>query len=142
MRYLLNRMANGVIRVMICLLMPTWTGLMAQDNKVSEKFSILLSEKKDAGKKADAGVKIFSDKDYVFDQLPADLLGMDFLVTSMMSDNVVIPVTEGYVYMVTPLDGEVGSQEKQLVEMGFIKAGHPGFKLFKEQQQATGLFQK
>ena len=138
----MNRMANGVIRVMICLLMPTWTGLMAQDNKVSEKFSILLSEKKDAGKKADAGVKIFSDKDYVFDQLPADLLGMDFLVTSMMSDNVVIPVTEGYVYMVTPLDGEVGSQEKQLVEMGFIKAGHPGFKLFKEQQQATGLFQK
>ncbi|HRO69852.1 MAG TPA: sialidase family protein [Chitinophagaceae bacterium] len=142
MKYLLNKMVRRVIPTVIFLLLSAGSALLAQNGNVVDKFAVVVSEKNDTGKKASAGTKIFYDQDFVFDQLPSILSEMDFLTTSMLSGNRVIPVTEGYVYIVTPLDGEAGSQEKQLVAMGFVKTSHVGFKLFKEQQQEAGIFEK
>lgn len=131
------------VAVSVCLVMIScWSVLVAQPSQATQNFSVVVSEKSDGGKRVAAGAKIFDDKDHVFKKLPSYLSGMDYLVTSMRSRNRIIPLTEGYVYMVTPLAGQEGSQEQQLIAMGFVRTEHPALVLFKGQKQQAGVFKK
>lgn len=133
-----------IIYAVICVSFQLWPGclpLMAQPPVTMDSFSVLVSGRGN-GARAVRGAKVFSDKEYVFGKLPACLLGMDYFETSMTSRNNLIPVTEGYLYMVTPLAGQEGSQEDHLKSMGFVKTEHAPFNLFKEQKQRTGIFKK
>ena len=126
----------------VLLLLSGSPAIFAQSGNANHEFAVVISEKRSMAKKARAGAKIFNDRKYVFGQLPAYLSEMDYLVTSMTSGGRMIPVTEGYVYIVTPLAGEKGSQEEQLAAMGFVRTDQKTFTLFKGQKQEIGIFRK
>lgn len=108
----------------------------------SSRFAVVVSGKKDLGQKTKPGSKVFRDQYYLFKQLPSVLSGLDYLPTYMTKENQVRPLTEGWLYMVTPLEGQPGSQQQQLINMGFVNTGNPSFQLFKEQTEKIGVFKK
>jgi len=142
MQFFLENITTRLGRYIVCLsamLLPAV--LFAQPFHKQEGLAVVMSEKATASKAA-KGKRIFSDKGHVFDRLPSWLAGMDYLQTSMLDSNAIIPVTEGEVYMITPVSGQPGSQEKQLLSMGFVQTADASFKLFREQRQKIGVFKK
>lgn len=91
---------------------------------------------------ATKGEKIFKDQNDVFEELPSFLNGLNYLVGSKQTGDRIVPITTGRIYVVTPLSGEQGSQEKALKKAGFTKLEHPSFSLFKNQPQQIGVFVK
>lgn len=115
--------------------------VFAQPDIVSA-FAHVYSERPDEVGKAGVGVRIFSDREYVFAQLPPFLSKAHYLIGSMSNGNRIVPVTEGKVYVITPLAGHEGSQEKRLAAEGFVRVEYPSFRLFKEQAGEIGIFEK
>jgi len=108
----------------------------------SSGFAVVVSGKKGWGQKAKPGSRVFSDQSYLIKQLPPILSGLDYLPTYMSAENQLRALTEGWLYMVTPLEGQPGSQQQQLTDMGFVNTGTPSFQLFKEQKDKIGVFRK
>lgn len=94
------------------------------------------------GIEAKPGAIVFEDQPYQLLTVPECLKGLDLLPTAMSDSNLVIPVTEGVIYFVTPLAGQDYSQENVLIEQGFEKMTVPSFQLFKSQKQQVGIFRK
>lgn len=133
---------RGAILMLALLLATQCSALLAQSLHKPGEFAVVFSENKQTGVAVRKGMKVFNDKTYVFAQVPEYLSGMDYLLTSMDSANRIIPVTEGYIYMITPLTGNEGSQAAQLIEKGFKQTDHASFSLFKEQKGKVGVFSK
>ena len=67
------------------------------------------------------GDKIFTNRDYVFGDIPDCLCGLSYLKTGISSDVLATVTEDGYVYVLTQVDGTSNAQEMTLVEDGFTK---------------------
>ena len=67
------------------------------------------------------GNKIFSNRDYTFGEIPSCLYGASFLQTGISASVTATATTDGYVYVLTQVDGTSNSQEAALAEGGFVK---------------------
>lgn len=122
-----------------CLLgLEVW----AQSLDNTKEMAAVYPEKEDLVGVATPGVPVFTDQGYVFGELPDFLEGKGYLLGSMSKGSRVVPVTTGLLFIVTPLEGESGSQAKRLEAQGFTKIEQPSFSLFQEQEEAIGIFTK
>jgi predicted neuraminidase len=90
--------------------------------------------------KASKGGKVFSDRPFIMQELPAVLSRSSFVQGSMEEGVRFKAATSGVLYVVTPLKGQPNSTEEALVQQGFTKLDQPSFKLFKGQTQEIGIF--
>ncbi|MBQ6893291.1 MAG: exo-alpha-sialidase [Clostridia bacterium] len=67
------------------------------------------------------GNSIFTNRDYAFGEIPDCLCGLSYLKTGISSDVLATVTEDGYVYVLTQVDGTSNAQEAALVEDGFTK---------------------
>ena len=67
------------------------------------------------------GNTIFSNRDYMFGDIPNCLTGHSYLQAGISSDVFGTVTEDGYVYVITQVDGTSNSQEAALSESGFAK---------------------
>lgn len=88
------------------------------------------------------GAKLFTDRDYQAENLPALLGGRTFVQASINGTAVEV-VREGLVLVVTPLpDRNRDSVSDQLTQQGFEKVAQPEFRLFGTPANICTTFQK
>src|SRR6185436_5557601 len=89
-----------------------------------------------------AGVKLFTDREYVADELPEPVRGLPFLLTSIekLDVNVTKP---GVIFALTPtIRPKAASQEEALKQAGFVKVDVPEVQLFAGEINRVSLFRK
>jgi len=88
------------------------------------------------------GVKLFTDRGYVADQLPQEVVGLPFLRTSIA--RTAVEVTKpGTLYALTPTERpKASSQEKALKKAGFVKVEVPEVQLFPGEINRVSLYRK
>ncbi|MDO4583820.1 MAG: sialidase family protein [Planctomycetia bacterium] len=91
----------------------------------------------------ETGQKIFTNRDYTFNEIPAALKGKNFLFSSIDETSAVC-TQAGMVYVATPLpDRNSDSMAKTLEKVGFEKVALPEFLLFGySSADVVTLFQK
>ena len=67
------------------------------------------------------GNSIFTNRDYAFGEIPSCLEGLPYLKTGISSDVLATVTEDGFVYVLTQVDGTSNAQEATLVEDGFTK---------------------
>ena len=139
-----NKYLTVYILVFITLLqeLSVRANAMTRPIDVISPLATVFPEHDDKVDKAIKGERIFADRDYVFVHLPSFLSEAHYLIGSMSKGNRIVPVTEGSVLVVTPLAGQVGSQEEALLEEGFERVDYPSFTLFAGQDVSIGIFKK
>jgi len=88
------------------------------------------------------GVKLFTDRDYVIDELPAEVGDLRFLRTTI--ESVDVEVTKpGLIYALTPTTRPTAaSQEVALKAAGFVKVNVPETQLFPGEINRVSLYRK
>lgn len=115
---------------------------MIQSTDTIPPLATVFPEHDDKIGKAAQGERIFADQEYVFAELPSFFSEVHYLVGSMEEGNRIVPVTEGSLFVVTPLAGQEGSQEEALLADGFERVYYPSFTLFEGQDVSIGIFKK
>lgn len=70
----------------------------------------------------EAGDKVFANRTYTFEEnIPTYLVGKTYLRTNLADAVSATAVTDGYVYVLTQVDGTSDSQEAALIENGFTE---------------------
>jgi len=88
------------------------------------------------------GVKLFTDREYVIQELPDAVRGLPFLRTSIASLDVEC-VQPGTLYALTPtLRPQAASQEAALKQAGFTKVDVPEVSLFPGEINRVSLYRK
>jgi hypothetical protein len=136
-----NLVTNAIFTC-ACFLSFASSRLEAQSVNTAREFAVVTDNKNVPAKKVKIGAKIFQDANYSFAVIPPFLKDMYYLETSVYKSNIIIPITEGFVYMVTPLSGQNGSQENQLIELGFVQTDQSSFTLINDQKIKIGVFRK
>ena len=72
------------------------------------------------------GNTIFTNRDYTFGDIPDCFEGLPHLTTGISSDIFATVTVDGYVYVLTQVDGTSNSQEAALAEDGFTKVATIG----------------
>jgi hypothetical protein len=88
------------------------------------------------------GVKLFTDRDYVIDELPAQVRELRFLRTSI--ERVVVDVIKpGTLYALTPTSRpKAASQTEALLRAGFLQVDGPEVQLFPGEINRVRLYRK
>jgi predicted dehydrogenase len=88
------------------------------------------------------GVKLFTDRDYVIDEMPEAVRGLPFLRTSIEKLDVQI-TKPGTLFALTPtIRPKAASQETALQEAGFTKVDVPEVQLFPGEINRVSLYRK
>lgn len=88
------------------------------------------------------GAKLFTDRDYVAENLPELFKGREFVEVSIEGASVTV-ASDGIVFAITPLPNRnQDSVAKELEEQGFVKAAQPEFRLFGSNANICTTFQK
>lgn len=88
------------------------------------------------------GVKLFTDRDYVIDELPEVVRGLPFLRTSIEKCGVEVK-KPGTLYALTPtIRPGAASQDAALIHEGFTKVNAPEVQLFPGEINRVSLYQK
>jgi len=88
------------------------------------------------------GVKLFTDRDYVIDQLPDAVRGLPFLRTSIEKTDVEV-TKPGTLFALTPaIRPKAASQEEALKRAGFTKVDVPEVQLFPGEINRVSLYRK
>jgi len=88
------------------------------------------------------GVKLFTDRDYVIDELPSEVLDLPFLRTSI--ERIDVEVSQpGVLYALTPTTRpQAASQEIALQGAGFVKVERPEVQFFPGEINRVSLYRK
>jgi predicted neuraminidase len=88
------------------------------------------------------GEKLFTDREYVIDEMPAEVSGLTFHRTSI--EKLDVEVTKaGTLFALTPtIRPGASSQEAALLKAGFAKVGVPEVQLFPREVNRVSLFRK
>jgi len=85
------------------------------------------------------GTRIFTNRDYILEQLPTELEGSRF-IRSGLGETVAVCDKAGVAYVVTPSDGRNRhSLHNQLIDLGFVKVAIPEFLLFMHGSGANNI---
>jgi predicted neuraminidase len=88
------------------------------------------------------GVKLFTDREYVIDELPEPVRGLPFLRTSIEKVDVEV-AKPGTLFVLTPtIRPTAASQEEALKQAGFTKVGVPEVQLFPGEVNRVSLYRK
>lgn len=88
------------------------------------------------------GVKLFTDREYVLDEMPAEVAGLSFLRTSITETDVIVK-TGGWLYALTPTTRpQAASQEEPLKAAGFVKVDVPEVQFFPGEINRVSLYRK
>ena len=88
------------------------------------------------------GVKLFTDRDYVLDEMPEAVRGLPFLRTSIEQTNATV-TQQGTLFALTPTARPgAASQEAALVDAGFAKVDVPEVQLFPGEINRVSLYRK
>lgn len=88
------------------------------------------------------GVKLFTDRDYVLDEMPEAVRGLPFLRTSIEQTNATV-TQRGTLFALTPtVRPGAASQEAALVDAGFTKVDVPEVQLFPGEINRVSLYRK
>lgn len=88
------------------------------------------------------GVKLFTDREYVVDELPEPVRGLPFLRTSIEKTDVRVSKA-GTLYAVTPtIRPKAASQHDALIKAGFSKVDVPEVQLFPGEINRVSLYRK
>jgi hypothetical protein len=88
------------------------------------------------------GVKLFTDREYVIDELPEPVRGLPFLRTSIEKTDVRVS-KPGTLYALTPTTRpKAASQEDALTKAGFTKVDVPEVQLFPGEINRVSLYRK
>ncbi|MEQ1841056.1 MAG: sialidase family protein, partial [Verrucomicrobiales bacterium] len=89
-----------------------------------------------------AGVKLFTDREYVLEEAPEAVIGKPFLRTSIEASDVVVK-KPGRLYALTPtIRPKAASQEESLKAAGFLKVDVPEAQFFPGEINRVSLYQK
>jgi hypothetical protein len=88
------------------------------------------------------GVKLFTDRDYVIDEMPDAVRDLSFLRTSIEKIDVTVSKA-GTCFALTPtIRPKAASQEKALQQAGFTKVDVPETQLFPGEINRVSLYRK
>ncbi len=88
------------------------------------------------------GVKLFTDREYVIDELPEPVRGLPFLRTSIEKTDVEV-TKPGTLFALTPtIRPTAASQEEALKQAGFTKVETPEVQLFPGEVNRVSLYRK
>lgn len=88
------------------------------------------------------GVKLFTDRNYVIDELPVAIQGLPFYRTSIEKTDVIVTQT-GTLFALTPtVRPRAASQEEALRQAGFTKVEVPEVQLFPGEINRVSLYRK
>lgn len=99
-------------------------GLLVADFAVNELASVASSN--GSFSTVAKGNTIFSNRSYAFGNIPNCLAGHSYLQTGITSDILATVTSDGYVYVLTQVDGTSNSQEAALTSDGFAKVATLG----------------
>lgn len=92
--------------------------------------------------KLNPGEKLFTDREYVIDQLPEPVRGLPFLRTSIEKTDVEV-TKPGTLFALTPtIRPTAASQEEALKQAGFTKVETPEVQLFPGEVNRVSLYRK